>query len=277
MTSSCNLALVRIDSRPLTLAAMIRDLVAYRRLLLLFSWRDILLRYKQTTVGILWVVLQPLLMMVVFSVFFSGTMPADGLPYPLFVYSGLTIWQLFAKILSQTTVTLKEHESIVGRVYFPRALLFCSVVVVALVDFAVSLVVMVPMFFFYHLVPTGRIWMLPAFSLMAVLSALSVGVWLAMLDVVYRDVRQTLPVILQALMFCAPVFYASTLVAPSWRFLYTLNPMTVALNGLRWALLPGTQPPDWFGGAISLAFVLLLLAAGLVVFSRREGNLIDHL
>ncbi len=265
---------IRIQPRPARFPQMWRDVWEHRALLFLFVWRDITLRYKQTAVGLVWVILQPLLMMVVFSLFFSSMLPTDGLPYPLFVYTGLIVWQLFSKTLSHITVVLKEHESIITRVYFPRIILPLSAVLTAVIDFFVSLSVLLVLMVYYDLYPSWPAFIAPLFIGLAILTALSLGLWLSMMDIVYRDVRQTLPIILQAWMFMTPVIYSTSLVSPGWQSFYALNPMVGVVAGLRWALLGAPQPNLVSMGA-SAAVLIAILVFGLLRFREVEGNLAD--
>jgi len=265
---------IRIQPRPARFPQMWRDLWEHRGLLFLFVWRDITLRYKQTAVGLVWVILQPLLMMVVFSLFFSGMLPTDGLPYPLFVYTGLIVWQLFSKTLSHITVVLKEHESIITRVYFPRIILPLSAVLTAVIDFFVSLSVLLALMVYYDLYPSWPALIAPLFIGLAILTALSLGLWLSMMDIVYRDVRQTLPIILQAWMFMTPVIYSTSLVSPDWQSFYALNPMVSVVAGLRWALLGAPQPNLVSMGALAVVLIVILVF-GLLRFREIEGNLAD--
>jgi lipopolysaccharide transport system permease protein len=247
----------------------------YRNLLYIFVWRDIRVRYKQTVLGAAWAVLQPLLAMVVFSVFFGklAKVPSDGFPYPVFVYCALLPWQLFAYSLTECGNSLVLNRPLITKVYFPRVVLPLSAVLAGLVDFAIAFVVLVGMLAFYGIVPTVAMVTLPLFAALAVATALAVGLWLSALNVEYRDVRYTIPFLTQFWLFVTPIAYPSTLIPEAFRPLYGLNPMAGVVEGFRWALL-GANPPGpmlW----VSVGTVVLLLVGGLMYFRRMERTFAD--
>src|SRR5262245_18184476 len=221
------------------------ELWQYRELLYFLTWRDIKVRYKQTVLGAAWAVIQPLFLMVVFSLFFGrlAGVPSDGLPYPLFTFCGLLPWQLFAHALSESSNSLVGSQNLVTKVYFPRLVVPISAVLGGLIDFAIALVILLVMLFFYGIVPGWQIVTLPGFILLAVLAALGVGLWLAALNVQYRDVRYTITFLVQFWLFATPVAYPSSIVPEKWRALYGLNPMVGVVDGFRWALLGRPQSP----------------------------------
>jgi lipopolysaccharide transport system permease protein len=254
----------------------LRELWAYHELLYFLSWRDIKIRYKQTILGAAWAIIQPLLTMVVFSVFFGrlAGVGSDGVPYPIFAYSALVPWTYFANALAQASNSLVQHERIITKVYFPRILIPLASVIAGLLDFAIAFVVLLGLLLAYRIVPTAAIWTLPFFVLLALLTALGVGLWLAALNVRYRDVRYALPFLIQVWLFVTPIAYPSSLVPGPWRVLYGLNPMTGVVDGFRWALLGQTSVSGPLLAASTLA-VLGLLVSGLYYFRRMEQTFAD--
>ncbi len=252
------------------------ELWRFRELGYFFVWRAIKIRYKQTLIGAAWAVIQPIATMLVFSVFFGylGKMPSGKLPYPVFYFGGLLPWTYFAGALQSVTNSVVEQQHVVTKVYFPRLLLPISAVIPSLLDFTIGLLVFVPVLFAYHLAPGMAILALPAFLLLAVAAALSVGLWLAALNSLYRDVRHLVPFMVQIWMFLSPVVYPSTMVPEHWRWLYGLNPMVGVIEGFRWALTGRGQPPD-LPLALSTVAVLIVLIGGLAFFSRMEGTIAD--
>ena len=252
------------------------ELWEYRELLYFFVWRDLKVRYKQTAIGAAWAVLQPFLTMVVFSLFF-GTLahvPSNGLPYPIFYYSALLPWTYFAGALQNATNTMVDHQRVITKVYFPRLFLPMAAVLSGLVDLAIGFVVFLGMLLYYGIAPGRAILSLPLFLLLAVLTALGVGLWLSALNAIYRDVRYVLPFLVQFWMFASPVAYPASLVPERWRWLYSLNPMTGVIEGFRWALTGRGVPPSLLL-AVSSAAVLLVVAGGVTHFQKMEGTIAD--
>ncbi len=247
----------------------------YRELLYFLTWRDIKVRYKQTVLGAAWAIIQPLTVMVVFSIFFGllAKIPSDGLPYPIFAFSALLPWQLFAHALTESSHSLIANEKLITKIYFPRLIIPLSAVLAGLVDFAFAFIVLLGMMVFYGIVP-HNLWILPFFVLLALLAALGVGLWLSTLNVQYRDVRYTIPFLTQVWFFISPVAYPTSLVPESWRFLYSLNPMVGVVEGFRWALLGKAQSPRPLL-LVSVAVVTLLLISGLYYFRRMEKTFAD--
>ncbi|MDQ3819836.1 MAG: ABC transporter permease [Acidobacteriota bacterium] len=249
----------------------LRELWEYRELLYFLTWRDIKVRYKQTVLGVAWAIIQPFFMMVVFSLFFGylARVPSDGIPYPIFTYCALLPWQLFAHALSESSNSLVANEKLITKVYFPRLVVPLSAVLGGLVDFAIAFIILLGMMAYYHIVPTAMVFTLPLFILLAILTALAVGLWLSALNVQYRDVRYTITFVTQFWLFATPVAYSSSLVPERWRWLYGLNPMAGVVEGFRWALLGKT---DGLGPMlhVSISVVLLLLVGGLYYFRRME-------
>ena len=253
-----------------------KELLAFRELLYFLVWRDIKVRYKQTVLGAAWAVLQPFLTMVVFTIFFGklGKIPSDGIPYPVFTYAALLPWQLFAYSLTESGNSLVTNKQLLTKVYFPRLLIPASAVVAGLVDFFIAFIVLLGMMYYYGITPTIAVFTLPLFILLAVASALAVGLWLAALNVQYRDVRYTIPFITQFWLFATPIAYPSSLVPEQWRALYGLNPMTGVVEGFRWALLGKSGGLDAVV-FVSAAVICVLLFGGLVYFKRMEKTFAD--
>ena len=239
-------------------------------------WRDIKIRYRQTALGAAWAIIQPLLTMVVFTLFFGwlAKMPSDGAPYPVFAYTALVPWMYFANALSLSSNSLVLDEKMVTKVYFPRVLIPVSSVLSGLLDLAIASLLLVGMIVFYGLAPGGGIWCLPLLVLLATMAALGAGLWLAALNVHYRDVRYVVPFVVQLWLFATPIAYPSSLVPASWRALLGLNPMAGVVEGFRWALLGRGEPPGVLL-LLSLLTAAALLATGLYYFSRMEDTFAD--
>ncbi len=252
------------------------ELWAYRELIYFFVWRDIKVRYKQTAIGAAWAVLQPLLTMLVFSLFFGrlAHIPSEGLPYPIFYYSALLPWMYFAAALTNSTTTIVENQRLVTKVYFPRLALPLSSVLSGLVDFGISFLMFVVLMIYYRIHVTSAILMVPVFLLLAVLTALGVGLWLSALNAIYRDVRYVVPFLVQFWMFASPVAYPSSLVPMKWRWLYGLNPMAGVIEGFRWSLA-GTGTPPGRLVVVSSAVVIVVLLSGVAYFQKMETTIAD--
>jgi len=248
----------------------------YRELLYFLVWRDIKVRYKQTLVGVGWAVLQPLLAMLIFTLFFGrlAKIPSDGLPYPIFYFSALLPWTYFANALSTASNAVVEHQRVITKVYFPRVLLPISAVLAGLLDLAIGSALLAGMMAYYGIAPTAAVVWLPLFVLLALATALGVSLWLSALNALYRDVRYLVPFLVQVWMFASPVVYPVSLVPAEWRWLYGLNPMAGVIEGTRWALTGGGEAPGTTLLASSLA-VLAILAGGLIYFRRAESTIVD--
>jgi len=254
----------------------LRELWDYRELLYFFVWRDLKVRYKQTAIGALWAIIQPFLTMLLFSLFFGrlAHIPSNGLPHSVFYYSALLPWIYFSSALHNATNTMVDNQKVITKVYFPRLLLPMAAVISGLVDLAFGFVVFLGMLAYYAIEPGRAILLLPFFLLLAVLTALGVGLWLSALNAIYRDVRYVVPFLIQFWMFASPVAYPSSLVPERWRWLYGLNPMAGVIEGFRWSLTGTGQPPHAML-AVSTAMVLILLAGGVVYFQKMEGVIAD--
>jgi len=258
-------------------ALNLRDLWIYRELVYFLTWRDLKVRYKQSVLGVLWAIIKPLLTMVVFTIFFGNLakLPSDGLPYPIWSYTGLLPWEFFAAALGVSARSMLTSGSMVSKIYFPRIIVPLSSVFANLVDFLIAFVILIGMMFFYKISPTINMVWLPLFLLLAVVTALGVGLWFSALLVMYRDVNYLLPFITQIWMFISPVVYASSTVPEKWRLLYSLNPMAGVVEGFRWAMLGTQQSISPMMVAISAGISILLFVSGLFFFRRMERVFAD--
>jgi len=254
----------------------LREMWAYRELLYFLTWRDIKVRYKQTALGALWAIIQPVFTMIVFSIFFGrlAGITSDGFPYPIFSFTALLPWQLFAFALAESGNSLVNNQRIITKIYFPRLIVPVAAILAGLVDFAIAFVVLLGMMVYYHIAITWAVLTLPFFLLLAIATALAVGLWLSALNVQYRDVRYVIPFLTQFWLFITPIAYPSSLV-PQWaRPFYGLNPMAGVVEGFRWALL-GDQVGGGYMILISVFVVIVLLAGGLMYFRRMEKTFAD--
>jgi lipopolysaccharide transport system permease protein len=276
MTSSAPTEVVRIRPSHGWRAVNLKEIWRYRELLFFLTWRDIKLRYKQTALGITWVILQPLLTMVVFTIFFGklAGMPSDGLPYSLFVLTALLPWQLFSYALTQSSNSLVNEQRLITKVYFPRLIIPIASVLSGLVDVAVTFVLVILFMFAHGVYPGLPILTIPLLIVFAVITALSIGLWLSCLNVQYRDIRYTIPFLTQFWMFLTPIAYPSSLVPEAYRWLYGLNPMAGVVEGFRWALL-GTAEPSWGLIIVSITIVVVIFLSGLLYFQRLERTFAD--
>ena len=251
------------------------ELWDFRELVYFFVWRDIKIRYKQTAIGAAWAILQPFLTMLVFTLFF-GTLahiPSEGLPYPIFYYSALLPWMYFAASLQNATNTIVENQRLVTKVYFPRLALPLSAVLSGLADFGVSFLMFLAMLIYFRTRISAAVIWLPVFLLLAVLTALGVGLWLSALNAMYRDVRYVVPFLVQFWMFASPVVYPSSLVPQKWRWLYGLNPMAGVIEGFRWSLGRGNPPGRLV--LVSTGVMILILLSGIAYFQKMETTIAD--
>ncbi len=251
------------------------ELWAYRELLYFLTWRDIKVRYKQTILGFAWAILQPFMMMVVFSLFFGNLLkvPSEGIPYPLFNYAAILPWTLFAQGITRSSESLVANVNMVQKVYFPRLIMPLGSVLAPVVDFAIAFIILIGMMFYFGYPPTLSILWLPVFIILVLITALGVGLWLSVINVKYRDVRYAVPFLTQLWLFASPVVYASSLLPQKFQAIYGLNPMAGVIEGFRWALL-GTDPPGSLI-AISVTIVLVILISGVFYFRKSEKNFAD--
>lgn len=254
-----------------------QDLWRYRELFYFLSWRDILVRYKQTAIGIIWALIRPLLTMIVFTIVFSNLakLPSEGVPYPILVFAAMLPWQFFANALSECSNSLIVNSNLIAKVYFPRLIIPISAVIVSFVDFLISGMILLGLMAVYNFVPSWRILTLPMFILLAFAAAMGVGLWLAALNVQYRDFRYIVPFIVQFGLYISPVGFSSSIVPEQWRLLYSLNPMVGVIDGFRWAILGRNTSIYWAGFLLSIALVVVILASGIWYFRRMERTFAD--
>jgi lipopolysaccharide transport system permease protein len=248
----------------------------YRELLYILIWRDVKIRYKQTAIGAAWAILQPLLMMIIFTVVFRkfAHVPSDGLPYPIFAYTALLPWQYFAQAISRSTVSLVATPDMISKVYFPRLIVPISASLGPIVDFAIAFIILLGMMVWYGIAPTAGVLLLPGFIGLALLTVLSVSLFFSALNVKYRDVGHAIPFMVQVWMYASPVAYSVSVVPEQWRLLYSLNPMVGVIEGFRWALL-GKSSPNVMAIVVSSAVMLVLLLGGLMYFRQMERTFAD--
>ncbi len=254
-----------------------KDLWRYRDLFYFLAWRDILVRYKQTAIGIAWALIRPLMQIVVFSIVFGNIakLSSEGVPYPILVCSAMLPWQFFSNSLSECSNSLITNSNLISKVYFPRLIVPISAVVVSFVDFMISGIILLGLMAWYNYVPSWRILMLPLFIALASAAAVGAGLWLASLNVKYRDFRYIVPFIMQFGLYISPVGFSSSVVPPQWRFIYGLNPMVGVIDGFRWSILSGESKLDWQSVGLSFALVMLLLVTGIAYFRKMERTFAD--
>jgi len=254
-----------------------KDLWRYRELFYFLAWRDIVVRYKQTSIGIAWALIRPFLTMVVFTVVFGklAKLPSEDVPYPILVFAAMLPWQFFANALSECSNSLIGNANLISKVYFPRLIVPGSAVIVSFVDFLVSGIILLALMAWYNFVPDWRIITLPLFILIAFGAAMGAGLWLAALNVKYRDFRYIVPFIVQFGLYISPVGFSSSIVPEQWRMIYSLNPMVGVIDGFRWAILRGKVELDWPRFTLSLALVALLFASGIWYFRKTERTFAD--
>jgi len=254
-----------------------RDLFRYRELFYFLAWRDVLVRYKQTVIGILWAVLRPLLTMLVMVFIFRkiAKLPSEGVPYPVMVFAAMLPWQLFSSSLTEASTSLITNTNLISKVYFPRLIIPAGAVIVSFVDFAISAGLLALLMIFYHVWPTWYLFSLPLFTLLALVASTGAGLWLAALNVEYRDFRYVVPFLVQFGLYVSPVGFSSALVPEKWRLLYSLNPMVGVIDGFRWAISGGASPIFLPGLIASLGVTALLLIGGIWYFRRMEKTFAD--
>lgn len=254
-----------------------RDLWRYRELFYFLAWRDVLVRYKQTAIGFLWAFLRPFLTMIVLVIVFGklAKLPSEGIPYPILVYAALLPWQFFSNAFTEAGNSLISNSNLLSKVYFPRLVVPTSAVVVSFVDFLISGLILAALMFWYGFLPGWRLLTLPLFVLLAFAAAMGPGLWIAALNVRYRDFRYIIPFIVQFGLYVSPVGFSSTIVPEQWRLWYSLNPMVGVIDGFRWAILGGDKQIYWQGFILSIALVALLLVTGIVYFRKTEKTFAD--
>jgi len=255
------------------------ELWRYRELFLFLAWRDILVRYKQTALGVTWAVLQPVLTTLVFTIVFGSLakFPSKGAPYAVLTFAALLPWNFFSNALSESSNSLVASSNMISKVYFPRLIIPASAVLSGVADFAISLGILFGLMLYFHVPFTANLFMLPVFFAMALIAALGAGVWLGALNVRYRDVKYVVPFITRMGLYVSPVGFLSDLVPEKWRFLYTLNPMVGVIDGFRWCILGEKFQPYWPGCLLSCLIMVLLLASGLLYFRSTEKTFADYI
>ncbi|MBI4283910.1 MAG: ABC transporter permease [Chloroflexi bacterium] len=253
----------------------LKDLWVYRELLYFLTWREIKVRYKQTVLGFAWAILQPLFLMIVFTLFFGNLarIPSEGIPYPLFSYAALLPWTLFAEGITRSSNSLIQDRNLVQKIYFPRLVMPLSGILSPAVDFAIAFTILIALMFYFGYSPTVKVLLLPVFILLALLTSLGVGLWLSAINVKYRDVRYVIPFLTQLWLFASPVVYSSSLLPEKYQIIYGLNPMAGVIEGFRWTLLD-TEPPGSLI-AISVSIVVVMLITGAFYFRHSEKTFAD--
>jgi lipopolysaccharide transport system permease protein len=254
----------------------LKELAGYGELLYFLVWRDIKVRYKQTAIGSGWAVLQPMMTMLIFTAVFSGlaNVPSDGMPYPLFAYTGLLPWTYFAAAMTRSGNSLVSNSNLITKVYFPRLIIPLSAILSPLVDVGIAAILLVAMMLWFQVAPTPAIVLIPFFLLLCGLTAFAVSLWLSALCVRYRDVSVVIPFLVQIWMYASPVAYPASLVPERWRALYAINPMVGVIEGFRWGFL-GTRSPDALLVGISVVMVAVLMCGGLLYFNRVQRVFAD--
>jgi len=256
----------------------LRDIWEFRELLSVLTWREIKGRYRQMAFGPLWMLGAPLIQMVIFSLLFGRVfqLPSDGVPYPIFTYVALLPWMMFANAARNAAGSLVSQQQLIAKVYFPRLIIPLSQVISALIDFLMSFIILIGMMLFFRILPDWRLLTLPIYLLLAAVTALAVGLWLATLSVKFRDVLIMLGFLIMAWQYATPVAYSASLIPPQWLWLYNLNPMTVVVNGFRWALL-GTGAGPALSDLAVAGVVTILAILGAYYFRRTERTIVDTL
>ena len=254
-----------------------QDIWRYRELFYFLAWRDILVRYKQTVIGIAWALIRPFLTMMVFTIVFGklAKLPSEGAPYPILVFSAMLPWQFFANSLSEASNSLITNANLISKVYFPRLVVPTSAIVVSFVDFMISGMILLGLMAWYNFVPSWRIVTLPGFIAIAFLASMGAGLWLCSLNVQFRDFRYIVPFIVQFGLYISPVGFSSSIVPEQWRLLYSLNPMVSVIDGFRWAILGGESHIYMPGFLLSVSLVLMLFITGIQYFRKMERTFAD--
>ncbi|MEL6492899.1 MAG: ABC transporter permease [Cyanobacteria bacterium J06621_3] len=254
-----------------------KDLWRYRELFYFLAWRDILVRYKQTVIGIAWALIRPFLTMIVFTIVFGNlaNLPSEGVPYPILVFAAMLPWQFFANSLSECSNSLISNSNLISKVYFPRLVVPTSAVVVSFVDFMISGIILIGLMAWFNFVPSWRILTLPLFIAIAFAASMGAGLWLCSLNVKYRDFRYIVPFIVQFGLYISPVGFSSSIVPQKWRLLYSVNPIVGVIDGFRWAILGGESQIYLPGFLLSLGLVAFILVTGVQYFRKTERTFAD--
>ena len=254
-----------------------KELWSFREVFLFLSWKDILVRYKQTVIGIVWSIIRPILTMVVFTVIFGkfAKMPSEGIPYPLLVFAAALPWELFSTSLTEVSNSLVGNAQLIGKIYIPRIILPFSKLIVSLIDFSISFVILIGLMVWYGHYPDWKIVLLPLFLLLAIVTSMGIGLWLAALNVKYRDVKYAVPFMVRLGLYISPVGFSSAVVPDSWRLIYSMNPMVGVIDGFRWVLLGNSVSFYWPGFIVSVCLAILFFQTGYLYFSRTERYFAD--
>lgn len=254
-----------------------KDLWRYRELFYYLAWRDILVRYKQTAIGVAWALIRPFLTMVVFTVIFGrlAKLPSEGVPYPIMVFAAMLPWQFFSSALSEASISLIGNTNLISKVYFPRLIIPASSVITSFVDFLISALILIGLMVWYQFIPSWRLLTLPFFIAVVIAVSMGAGLWLTALNVKYRDFRYIVPFIVQFGLYVSPVGFSTSIVPGKWRLLYSLNPMVGVIDGFRWAILGGDVKIYWPGFFVSLVLVFVILMIGIWYFRKTEKTFAD--
>lgn len=254
-----------------------RDLWRYRELLYYLAWKDILVRYKQTVIGIAWSLIRPVLTMIVFTIIFGkiAKLPSDGVPYPVLVFSALLPWQFFSNALSETSNSLLSNAGMISKIYFPRLIIPASSIVVSLVDFLIAFALLILIMFWFDVIPGWRMLLLPGLLLLALATAFGAGLWFAALNTKYRDFKFIVPFVVQFGLYVSPVGFSSNIVPEKWRLLYSINPMVGVIDGFRWAIIGSNAQLYWPGFILSCLLIMFLLVTGIMYFRKTEKTFAD--
>lgn len=256
-----------------------QDTWRFKELFYFLAWRDVLVRYKQTVFGLAWALIRPFITMVVFTIVFGklAKLPSDNVPYPIMVFAGLLPWQFFSTAFSEAGNSLISNANMISKVYFPRIIVPVSAVIVTLVDFFISFLILAGLMLWYGYLPSWQIFTLPLFILIAFAAALGAGLWIAALNVEYRDFRFIIPFVMQFGLYISPVGFSSSIVPEKWKLLYSLNPMVGVIDGFRWAILGQGYTIYIPGFILSIGISILLLITGIYYFRKTERNFADHI
>jgi len=254
-----------------------RELYSYRELFLFLAWRDILVRYKQTVIGIAWSVLRPLLTMIVFTIVFGklAKMPSNGIPYPILVYSAMLPWQFFSNTISESGNSLISNANMISKIYFPRIIIPTTSMIVSLIDFFISSVILSIIMFYYKFVPTIYILFIPFLLILAIITSLGIGYLISALNVKYRDFRYIIPFFVQFGLYISPVGFSSAVVPEKWRLIYSLNPMVGVIDGFRWAIMGGKFQIYMPGFMLSIFISVMIFIIGFIYFRKTEREFAD--
>lgn len=254
-----------------------KDLWRYRELFFFLSWKDLLIRYKQTVIGIAWSVIRPLLTMVVFTIIFGhiAKLPTEGVPYPILVFTALLPWQFFANSFSESSQSLIVNANMISKIYFPRIVIPTSSIIVNIVDFLISFGILGLLMVYYAFIPSIKIFLVPLFLFMALLTSLGAGFWISSLNVKYRDFRYVVPFIVQFGLYISPVGFSSSVIPEKWKLLYSLNPMVGVIDGFRWAILGKDSLIYVPGFILSLILIVIIFISGIIFFRKNEKVFAD--